>query len=129
MQAFDQDFSSKASPTNAEIDSFQAQWQAGRNLIASQVSVDKLVGISRWAQEQTKTTVLPTDWMTSVPMNPIGATKDGTRVLFGQETEQGIPLPVQAPLVFRRLIVDAVYDRDANSISKVYITIRGWREE
>lgn len=129
MQAFDENYSSKASPTDSEIESFQAQWQVMQNSIASQVSVDKLVGISRWAQEQTRKTVLLDDWITNAPMNPVGATKDGKRVLFGQETEQGVPLPVHAPLVFRRLMVGAVYDRDTESIATIYITIRGWREE
>jgi hypothetical protein len=129
MQAFNEDFSSKASPTNLETESFQAQWQVMRDPVATQVSTDTLVRISHWAQEQTKGTILPKDWIASVPMNPIGATKDGKRLLFSQSTEQGVSLPVHAPIVFRHLIVGAAYDRDAQSISKIYITIRGWREE
>ena len=129
MQAFDEDFSGKASPTSLEIKAFQSQWRQMCDSIAAQVSVGSLVSISHWAQEQTKSTVLLNDWIASVPMNPMGATKEGKRILFSQPVEQGVPLPVHVPIVFRRLMVGAVYDRDVQAIAKIYITIRGWSEE
>jgi hypothetical protein len=129
MQPFDEAFSGKAECTPAEIDSFDREWKYRRDAVAVSVTTEAVVGISRWAAAQTRDFKPSTNWISKLPMHPAGLSMDGKRILFGQDTEEGIPLPAHSPIVFRRLLVGAVFDREAKTITKVYITIRGWREE
>jgi hypothetical protein len=129
MEPFGQEFSSPAILPSGEIEAFDQAWEGVRANVAVQISPESLITISRWAVTETKGLSLTKGWIAHVPMHPIGLTQDGNQALFSQSTQEGIPLPAHSPIVRRRLVVAAVYDRARHSVPQVYISIRGWAEE
>ena len=90
----------------------------------------ELAAASRWAADRTRTAVLPADWAKSLRLEPRAVTTDDRRILFAQDAQASpVELPSHSPVVFRRLVVGAVFDRAGGNIPVVYITIRGWAEE
>jgi hypothetical protein len=112
-----------------EREDFEAKWEAAQPVVARGVTPEALVGISRWAREETRSFHLDSGWLAHLPMNPMRADASGTVVILGQEPGDGVPLPSHNSLVFRRLVVCVEYDRGAGAIRRVYVTIRGWAEE
>lgn len=111
------------------IEEFSTKWNDIADGLEKKVSPAILLSISLWAKEQMKGYTPPQGWLRKIPMHQVGMSEDKLSVLFFQETEQGFPLPSHSPIVFRRLMVAAVYNTNTKAIPKVYVTIRGWREE
>jgi len=111
------------------VTSFAADWERVRPSVAEEVNAESLLGISNWAKEQMKGFAPPEGWIESIPMHPSKTSRDGRRILFTQETEEGFALPSHSPIVFRRIVLGAVYDRQSHIVTTVYVTIRGWIEE
>ena len=124
------DFSAPAPElSTAEIEGFRGAWLSIQGSVEAQVTADALSEISRYDAVSPNPT-LETGWTSGMPMEPLASTPDGRFVLFGQRAEQSpVALPTNQPLVFRRLVVLASYDRSVQSINTVYATIRGWAEE
>lgn len=115
--------------SQAELDKFRAEWTRLKPHALKIVKADSLQSISRYALEQMKTFSLPTNWLEKIPLRPMASFGDHRLVRFGQYKEEGYPLPAHHPLVFRRLQIFAEYDRKAQAIVQVIVTINGWVEE
>ncbi len=108
---------------------FNIQWILIRDIIEKNISPDTFYNLSNWAKEETKNFVPSLGWIRQIPMDSVKKISESNCVLFFQDTEKGIPLPSHSSIVFRRIVVAVLYDLENQSIRKVYITIRGWREE
>ncbi len=115
--------------SQAELDSFHSRWTQLKPHVLAHVKPDSLRRIARWASEQMKAFSLPAGWLEKIPLRPIASFGDDQLVRFGQFKEEGCPLPSHHPLVFRRLVLFADYDRRAQAIVQVIVTINGWVEE
>jgi hypothetical protein len=131
MEQFAREFTGPApSMTQAEFDAFEREWERSKPWLLRHVADSDLVAISRWAVPQMHGFSLPPDWVEHIPMRPLRTAANGRLVLFSQRAEQsGVLLPSHRGIVHRRLILAAVYNRDAATIRKVYVTIQGWAEE
>jgi len=107
---------------------FRKAWHALRNTIASETSAAMVKQISRWAPEKQTNFSFP-DGIEKLPMHPLGVIKASDLLVFGQRIEEGLVLPSNSPIVFRRFLIRAFFDRHARCITKVQLTIKGWREE
>ena len=119
----------KPEVTREELSAFSTKWKELSPQILAGVNGDSLAAISKWAISETKAFSLATDWLRTIPMRPMRATADGKRILFGQYKEEGFPLPSNNPIVYRRLVVSAHFDRAKQAITRVIISIGGWVEE
>ena len=96
--------------------------------VESGVSADDLAAISRWAADQTRRAALPAGWAVRMPMDPLGVR--GGVAIFGQDAQSStLALPSHAPIVHRRALLRAEYDRAGGRITRVIVTIGGWAEE
>jgi hypothetical protein len=131
MEQFAREFTGPApSMTQAELDAFKREWERSKPWLLRHVVESDLVAISRWAVPQMRRFSLPPDWVEHIPMRPLRTAAKGRLVLFSQRPEEsGVSLPSHRGIVHRRLVLAAVYNRDAATIHKVYVTIRGWAEE
>ena len=130
MQAIDEDSLTGARlASTQEIEGFAAAWQQLMPWLVMQVHADSLVHLSKWAVEQMKSVTLPADWPKQIPMRPLGVSKDEKMIRFGQYKEEGFPLPSHHSLVFRRLVLQADYDRAQRTVARVMVSIQGWVEE
>ena len=119
-----------SAPIAIEIsDSFQKEWVEMVVSVSVQVQSESIRGISRWARPQMASFTLPEHWLEKLSMEPIAHASDQRKVLFSQTVSNGLPLPSHSPLVFRRVLAAAEFDTRERRIRKVFITIRGWREE
>lgn len=112
-----------------EHEQFERAWQALQAQVLAQVKADSLRRISRWAAEPMKTFSLPADWLKHIALRPMASTADERIIRFSQHKEEGYPLPSHHPLVFRRLLLCADYDRRERKIVRIIVTINGWVEE
>ena len=112
-----------------ELARFARQWQQLKPRVRARVHADSLRALSRWAQAEMQKFSLPKDWLEKIPLRAMAARADERIVRFGQFTEEGLPLPAPRPLVFRRLVLFVDFDRDAQTIVHVIISINGWVEE
>jgi hypothetical protein len=130
MQEIDEDSLTGVRPASSEeIASFMVAWQQLMPWLVMQEHADSLVHLSKWAVEQMKSVTLPADWSKQIPMRPLGVSADEKMIRFGQYKEEGFPLPSHHPLVFRRLVLHADYDRAQRTIARVMVSIQGWVEE
>ena len=89
---------------------------------------EDLAAISRWAADQTRRAALPTGWAMRMPMDPLGVR--GDVAVFGQDAQRStLALPSHTPIVYRRVLLRAEYDRAAGGVRRVIVTIGGWAEE
>ena len=85
--------------------------------------------MARWAKSQTQSFHLRPDWAVNLPFEPLGFGASGT-IVFGQlNVCDGFPLPSHSPLVFHRLLLFIELDQNTAELAKLFVTIRGWREE
>ena len=112
-----------------ESQDFYKKWNSILDFLAEQITTEKLMSISRWAKEEMKAYILPEKELKKIIMDALESSEDGRYIHFSQKAEQGLVLPSHSPVVFRRMVLYAVYDIKNNNISKVYVTIRGWAEE
>ena len=130
MEDFATECSVKKVSLNDEIKkSFEIKWQKISVSVEKQVTNEMLQKISRWAKENMKNYSISPGWIKKLPMTALMTDEKEKYVLFSQETEKGFPLPSHHPIVFRRLMVAAIYDLEKQNIDKVFVTIRGWKEE
>ena len=131
MEQFAREFTGPApSLTLAERDAFEREWERLKPWLQRHVAETDLVAISRCAVPQMRRFTLPPEWVEHIPMRPLRTAAESRLVLFRQRAEEsGVSLPSHRGIVHRRLILAAVYDRDAATIRKVYVTIQGWAEE
>ena len=119
LEPWPEEFASEAAPSAADLERFQKAWAKVRGKVEPKVTVSKGSAVT-----------LTPGWSASIPMNPVGMSRDKKRILFAQDTEEsGVHLPPDKGIVHRRLLVGAVFDRSTGTIPKVYVTIRGWAEE
>jgi hypothetical protein len=129
LEPWPEEFASEAAPSAADLERFQKAWAKVRGKVEPKVTVSKLEEISLENEKGSAVTLTP-GWSASIPMNPVGMSRDKKRILFAQDTEEsGVHLPPDKGIVHRRLLVGAVFDRSTGTIPKVYVTIRGWAEE
>ncbi len=115
--------------SQAELAHFNEQWQRLKPHVRAHVRVDSLRNVARWAKEEMKNFSLPEAWIEKIPLRPVATFGDEQLVRFGQYKEEGLPLPSHHPLVFRRLVLFADFDRRTQSIVQVVVSISGWVEE
>ncbi|NUO80953.1 hypothetical protein HUU05_12810 [candidate division KSB1 bacterium] len=115
--------------TQAELDTFANAWQQLKPHVLAHVKPDSLLRISRWAVAEMKAVTLSSAWFEKIPLRPIASSADDRLVRFAQFKEEGYPLPSHHPLVFRRLLLYVDYDRHAQTIAQIFVTISGWVEE
>eukprot|EP01105_Mastigella_eilhardi_P012936 TRINITY_DN2949_c0_g1_i1.p1 TRINITY_DN2949_c0_g1~~TRINITY_DN2949_c0_g1_i1.p1 ORF type:complete len:165 (-),score=39.11 TRINITY_DN2949_c0_g1_i1:97-591(-) len=116
---------------------FAAAWEAAKPAVARAVTAARVVALSRWARQQTEQgadpeadhEMLPAGWVDTVPMSLLEMHAEAGRAVYGCDTEEGLPLPSHSPIVFRRLVLRAELDCARNVLIRVYVTIKGWREE
>ena len=111
------------------LESFEHEWGQVVASISTAVHAESLRTLSRWAKAEMASFTLPADWLPPLPMEPVAHSADRHQVLFSQDVSRGFPLPSHHPLVFRRLVVAVEFDTQKSQIKRVFITIRGWREE
>lgn len=112
-----------------ELAHFRNAWLQIKPHLLAQVRVDSLRGVSLWAREEMKSFSLPEDWLEKIPLWPMASLGNEQLVRFGQYKEEGLPLPSHHPLVFRRLVLFADFDRSTQRIVQVIVSISGWVEE
>jgi hypothetical protein len=115
--------------SQAELDHFHGAWARTKPHVLARVQIDSLRGVSRWAKEEMENFSLPEDWLEKIPLRPMASFGDERLVRFGQFKEEGLPLPSHHPLVFRRLVLFADFDRRTQTIVQVIVSINGWVEE
>lgn len=98
------------------------------------INKDKIVQISKYAQEQTQQMQWPPEnvnYSQLQLMTALGVSKgDGGQIVrLVHQQEKGIPLPAHNPLVKRNLCFYADFSKQSQSIKRVIVTVRGWREE
>ncbi|MBI3039460.1 hypothetical protein HYY75_10540 [bacterium] len=108
---------------------FQNAWERISDSVSSIITPKKVKDISRRAKSKMAGFSLPFNWIRKIPMKPLWIEKKTGFFVFGQEVIEGLELPSHSPIVFRRLIVRAFFDPKNQSIGKIQISIRGWREE
>jgi hypothetical protein len=111
------------------IEEFQEQWKKSSLLVEKKINHPMLLSISLWAKEQMKEFVLPCSWISTMDMEVVASSQDKRYIIFSQQIEKGYPLPSHNPVVFRRIILGVVYDTIEKNIPKVFVTVRGWKEE
>ena len=129
MAPFDKYEKAISSASATDQAKFDSQWKNLANWVEGQVSPEMLRQISRWAVEEMKTFAPARGWAQNLPMQPLFSSDDERYILFSQEPERGFPIPSHHPIVFRRIVLAAVYDTKTKSILEIYVTIRGWKEE
>lgn len=112
-----------------ELARFHDAWLQIKPYVLAQVRMDSLRGVSRWAKEEMEAFSLPEGWLEKIPLWPMASLDNEQLVRFGQYKEEGFPLPSHHPLVFRRLVLFADFDRSTQSIVQVIVSIGGWVEE
>ena len=113
-----------------ELDSFTSTWINVRQAVAERITSTLLGDIARWAADETAGFSFPAGWIDSMPMYPLGSSADGARILFGQRSQDStLDLPSHSPLVHRRVVLAAVFDRTDRVIPQIYVSIRGWVKE
>jgi hypothetical protein len=113
----------------ATEEAFRAAWERLCDALEARVTPDDLKAISRWSTAQMEGFVPAAGWIRHLPMAPMGSLGDS--VVFGQAEPQSSPviLPSERPIVHRRLVVAAAYDRARKQIASIVVSIRGWAEE
>lgn len=113
----------------ADLAGFRVAWEQVRGAAEAAATPEALAGVSLWAREQTTGARLPRGWIDELPMEPMARTAAG-RPVFGQPAERSTAdLPSHLPIVKRRVVVAAEYDAATRTITRVFVTIRGWVEE
>lgn len=107
----------------------QVQWPEHIASITQHLTTEALIGISRWAKSEMATCTISLEQIASLSFGPEAQTTNREQVLYSQSIQDGIPLPSHHPLVFRRLLVAVAFDTATRRVSRIFITIRGWREE
>lgn len=130
MEPVAKEYFKKPSGVSAEtLCAFQREWQTCRDRVESKITSLMLYNISKWAKEKMKGYHPPAGWIQKLPMKPTGMSEEERYLFLFQEPEEGFALPSHLPIVFRRLMVGVLYDTQANNIIRIYVTIRGWKEE
>ncbi len=110
------------------ISGFHRAWKNAMASISQKIDEKTLHEISRWCKKEMKDFHLPKDWINQIFLVPEAVLNNQTFFFF-HDVPNGIPLPSHHPLVFRRMMVGAVYDPLKSRITKVVFTIKGWIEE
>lgn len=115
--------------SEVELAHFHEHWQRIKPHVFAHVRIDSLRHVARWAKEEMKNFSLPEAWVEKIPLRPMATFGEEQLVRFGQYKEEGLPLPSHHPLVFRRLVLFADFDRPTQRIVQVIVSINGWVEE
>jgi len=110
-------------------ESVQVQWHEHIASVAQRLTPESLIDISRWAKSEMATCTISLEQIASLSFGPEAQTPNREQVLYSQTVQDGIPLPSHHPLVFRRLLVAVSFDTATRRICRIFVTIRGWREE
>jgi len=131
MQPFPADGAGSAAVGLPVPPGFAEAWQSVGPLCETIVTRARLGAISRWAREETLAAGAnwKPGWIRRLPMFPVERRDDGTILLSQTCPCDGLTLPSHSPLVFRRLLVRARFRTADRTIDRVWVTIRGWREE
>lgn len=131
LQQFDQEFDQeRPSIADEHLQVFTQVWAHLKGRIAERVTTARLAEISRYAQTETAKARLQPGWIDLLPMKAIRSQSDGPFVLIGCSAyDSGASLPTSQPIVRRRIIIAAKFNRDTDAIKCVYVSIGGWVEE
>eukprot|EP00727_Mastigamoeba_balamuthi_P011150 m51a1_g6658 putative 3 -cyclic-nucleotide phosphodiesterase (1251) ;mRNA; r:153684-160398 len=102
---------------------FAQAWASFLDELPAQVTEQELVSISRWAARQMaeQSGYLAAGWERRLPaLRAERQLRDG-RLVLGHETGQGLALPSHSPIVFRRLVLRAVWDTTSSAIVSVQV--------
>ncbi|HUN81315.1 MAG TPA: hypothetical protein VMV81_07365 [Phycisphaerae bacterium] len=112
-----------------EIAQFRAEWNRSAPRVVEQLSAGRLATVAR-SPIKNDGRAISLDQLRTMPLRPITASSDRTSVAFSLGArESTIDVGAQLMIVKRRLIVAALYDPQTRSITKIYVTIRGWAED
>lgn len=107
----------------------EAQWQPLAASVAAALTPEVLQRISHWSKAEMATCTVTEEQLSHLPFVQVAQTAEREQILYSQDVEEGIALPSHHPLVFRRLLVALAFAPQAQRITRVFVTIRGRREE
>jgi hypothetical protein len=124
-------FLCEGSATAALLPGFKSAWASAALELDHGVSTATLGAISRWAKAETVAAQLPASWPQQLfpYLAPVASAPESDEIWLFHDISHGIPLPSHHPLVFRRLMIGVAVRKSPCTITKIVVTIRGWREE
>lgn len=109
---------------------FGSIWSERSAAFLEKLDRTHFIDMSRWAKEPMASFTLSDGWWKAVPLTPLCRASEPGSWLFGclSQNSKSI-LPSHSPIVIRRIVVFVWYNQEKNSIYRIAVTIRGWREE